>query len=118
MTRCQSITNRFNVVKATMNSLFFAVCAFHSVAMALKECTEPTRFSSMDQLTCTSDFALVPEEICHNANKDCRHQQKEEGSDVCAVVVEALFADWRMMDGAFLLSGACLLNPQREVLSS
>ena len=30
-----------------------------------------------------------------------------EGSEACAVVVEALFSEWRMMDGAFLTSGTC-----------
>jgi len=113
-----------------MNSLHVLVLVFWTyclvLAEALKECMEPIRSSTRDAWTCNAEFgAMVPETIVHNQhgsqkdnNQDCpSHDTSDpaakddtssgEGSEVCAFVSEAMFAEWRMLDGALWTSGSC-----------
>jgi 5'-nucleotidase, C-terminal domain len=80
------------------------------LSYARKDCIEPIRASRRENgPTCSAEFALVPQTICHNTDKnspECQDRQSD-GSDVCAVVIEALFAEWNMLDAAFLTSGTC-----------
>lgn len=73
---------------------------------SMKECIDPIRASKKDELTCSSEFALVPDPICHNdeTNADCL---STEGSDVCGFVLDTMFAEWKMLDAAFYTSGMC-----------
>lgn len=102
--------------RKTKRLLCFVFCALLVLperVAAMKDCIEPLRVSNKDSgtLTCSPEFALVPEKICDNDNDttdpDCRATNAREGSQSCAVVAEALFAEWRMMDGALLASGSC-----------
>ena len=88
-------------------ALFFVFAFLQALAITsgLKDCME--QFVSLQRIiTCSFDSAFVPQKICHNTDEGCQRAQLE-GSEACAVVVEALFAEWRMMDGAFLTSGTC-----------
>ena len=83
-----------------------------ALTFGLKDCIEPIRSSKKDDLQCSSEFALVPKAICDNSNKDdvedCLNRDNQsQGSGVCAFVVESMFAEWRMLDAAFLTSGTC-----------
>jgi len=90
-----------------------------SYSYALKECIEPIRQSTRDSdPKCGDDAAFVPQAICHSGHrnvapvKECSDHDNHDdmhlrGSDVCAFVVEAFFAEWRMLDAAFLLSSSC-----------
>ena len=75
--------------------------------LAMKDCMEPIRATKGDPLTCSPEFALVPERICNSAQDEKCQDKPMEGSEACAVVVEGLFAEWRMLDAAFLTSGSC-----------
>ena len=91
------------------------LCGLVSLSFALKDCIEPIRSSTKDDLQCRSEFALVPKAICHDNNNinedidDCTNRvtSQSQGSDVCAFVAESLFAEWRMLDAAFFTAGTC-----------
>ena len=75
-------------------------------SFALKDCIEPIRSSTNDDLQCSSEFAIVPRSICHGDCND-RDNSQYQGSSVCAFVAESLFAEWRMLDASFFTAGTC-----------
>ena len=104
---------------ATVHTAFLSILVFQRIAttLGLKDCIEPIRVSKDEKLACGPEAAFVPTKICHNSDSQCKGQQME-GSDACAVVVEALFAEWRMMDAALLLSGTCQHSIEQGHFSS
>jgi hypothetical protein len=96
--------------KIQLQCLLLGGC-IQAFCLAMKECIDPIRTRRTDELTCSAEFSLVPKNICHYddpLDDDCRDRPRiHKGSDVCAFVVESLFAEWKMLDGAFLLSGSC-----------
>jgi 5'-nucleotidase, C-terminal domain len=112
------------MTKRSTLALLLAVLVGHATqCISRKDCITPIRASRRENRpTCPADFALVPKTICHNSDRtspECQRQSsEEEGSHVCAMVVEALFAEWNMMDGAFLTSGTCHASIQEGRFSA
>ncbi|CAB9513283.1 Bifunctional UDP-sugar hydrolase 5'-nucleotidase periplasmic [Seminavis robusta] len=104
------MTARTSTRRSLLLGLF--LCQYYArPSYSMKDCIEPLRMDrqqSKGPTHCSIDTAWAPQPICHNKpedEEDC--PPTDNGSNVCAYVIESLYADWRMLDGAFLTSGTC-----------